>query len=169
MADRRRSWGARVSRLWFEWKREQLLSMSRSRSLPHSLVRRANIVLMAADGHTNQKIAMQCDVTSSAITYWKKRFVANGLAGLHDKARPGQPRAHDDEAVAELLARVLHEKPNGAKHCSVRFAAAQTGILKSLVAGICRCSVCSPIVQKASSCLMIRTLSRRCAILSGCT
>jgi len=38
-------------------EREQLLSMSRSRSLPHSLVRRAKIVLMAADGHTNHEIA----------------------------------------------------------------------------------------------------------------
>lgn len=42
-----------------ERERKQLLSMSRSRSLPHSLVRRAKIVLMAADGHTNQEIAMQ--------------------------------------------------------------------------------------------------------------
>ncbi|ADG20722.1 transposase [Paraburkholderia sp. JPY681] len=117
-----------------ELEREQLLSMSRSRSLPHSLVRRAKIVLMAADGHTNQEIAMQYEVTPPAITHWKKRFVAQGLAGLHDEARTGRPRAHDDEAVAELLAKVLHEKPDGATHWSVRSAAAQTGISKSSVA-----------------------------------
>jgi transposase len=113
-----------------ELEREQLLSMSRSRSLPHSLVRRVKIVLMAADGHT----AMHCEVTPPAITHWKKRFVAQGLAGLHDEARPGRPRAHDDEAVAELPAKVLHEKPDGATHWSVRSAAAQTGISKSSVA-----------------------------------
>lgn len=117
-----------------ELERERLLSMSRSRSLPHSLVRRAKIVLMAADGYTTQEIAMQCEVTPPAITHWKKRFVAQGLAGLHDEARPGRPRAHDDEAVAELLAKVLHEKPDGATHWSVRSAAAQTGISKSSVA-----------------------------------
>ena len=110
-----------------ELEREQLLSMSRSRSLPHSLVRRAKIVLMAADGHTTTEIAMQCELTPPAITHWKKRFVAQGLAGLHDEARPGRPRTHDDEAVAELLARVLHGKPDGATHWSVRSAAAQTG------------------------------------------
>jgi transposase len=97
-----------------ELEREQLLSMSRSRSLPHSLVRRAKIVLMAADGRTSQEMATQCEVTPPAITHWKKRFVARGLAGLHDEARPGRPRTHDDEAVAELLARILHEKPDGA-------------------------------------------------------
>ncbi|OUL83414.1 helix-turn-helix domain-containing protein [Paraburkholderia hospita] len=101
-------------------EREQLLSMSRSRSLPHSLVRRAKIVLMAADGHTNQEIAAQCELTSPAITHWKKRFVAQGLAGLHDQARPGRPRAHDDEAVAELLAKVLHEKPGAKVRTGVR-------------------------------------------------
>lgn len=77
---------------------------------------------------------MQCEVTSPAITHWKKRFVAHALAGLHDEARPGRPRTHDDEAVAELLAKVLHEKPAGATHWSVRCAAAQTGISKSSVA-----------------------------------
>jgi transposase len=117
-----------------ELEREQLLSMSRSRSLPHSLVRRAKIVLMAADGRTSQEIATQCEVTPPAITHWKKRFVAHGLAGLHDEARAGRPRTHDDEAVAELLARILHERPDGATHWSVRSAAAQTGISKSSVA-----------------------------------
>ena len=40
-------------------EREQLTSMSRSRSLPHSLVRRAKIVLMAADGQLNSEIPTQ--------------------------------------------------------------------------------------------------------------
>jgi transposase len=89
---------------------------------------------MAADGHSAKEIAMRCEVTPPAITHWKKRFVAQGLAGLYDQARPRRPRSLDDEAVVELLAKVLHEKPNGATHWSVRSAAAQTGISKSSVA-----------------------------------
>ena len=89
---------------------------------------------MAADGRTSQEIATQCEVTPPAITRWKKRFVAHGLAGLHGEARPGRRRTHDDVAVAELLARILHEKPDGATHWSVRSAAAQTGISKSSAA-----------------------------------
>jgi transposase len=115
-------------------EREQLVSMSRSRSLPHSLVRRAKIVLMAADGHSTVEIATQCAVTPPAVTHWKKRFVAHGLAGLHDQAKPGRPRTHDDEAVAELLSKVLHETPAGSTHWSVRAAAEHTGISKSSVA-----------------------------------
>ncbi|WP_224796844.1 helix-turn-helix domain-containing protein, partial [Pandoraea sputorum] len=74
-------------------------------------------------------------MTSPAITHWKKRFVAQGLAGLHDETRPARPRTHDDETVAELLAKAcLHEKPHGATHWSVHSAATQTGISKSSVA-----------------------------------
>jgi len=115
-------------------EREQLISMSRSRALPHSLVRRAKIVLMAADGHLNMEIAEQCEVTPPAVTFWKKRFVAHGLAGLHDQAKSGRPRTHDDEAVAELLSKVLHDTPRGSTHWSVRAAAEDTGISKSSVA-----------------------------------
>lgn len=115
-------------------EREQLLAMSRSRSLPHSLVRRAKIILMAADGHSSAEIAARCAVTPPAVTHWKKRFVAQGLAGLHDQAKSGRPRTHDDETVAELLSKVLHEKPPGSTHWSVRAAAQETGISKSSVA-----------------------------------
>ncbi|MEA3114574.1 MAG: hypothetical protein QOG58_4373 [Caballeronia sp.] len=115
-------------------EREQLIAMSRSRSLPHSLVRRAKIVLMAADGHSSTEIAAQCGVTHPAVTHWKKQFVAQGLAGLQDQAKSGRPRTHDDEMVAELLSKVLHEKPPGSTHRSVRAAAQETGISKSSVA-----------------------------------
>jgi transposase len=47
--------------------------------------------------------------------------------------RPGRPRTHDDEQVAELLKLVTQRKPEVATHWSVRSAAAVTGISKSTV------------------------------------
>jgi FixJ family two-component response regulator len=44
-------------------EREQLVSMTRSRSMPHVLVRRERIVLMAADGCINTVIAEALDVS----------------------------------------------------------------------------------------------------------
>jgi transposase len=84
-------------------EREQLITMKRSRSLPHSSVSRAKIVLMASEGYSNVEIAAQCSVTQPTVTNWKKRFAVKGLAGLYDEAKSGRPRTHDDEAVAELL------------------------------------------------------------------
>jgi len=48
---------------------EQLGAIERSRSLPHSLVRRARIVLMSAAGISNQTIAARCGVSVPTITH----------------------------------------------------------------------------------------------------
>src|SRR6201993_660039 len=101
-------------------EREQLVAMSRSRALPHSLVRRAKVVLLAADGCSNRQIAAQCAITPPAVTHWKKRFIARGLAGLHDQARAGRPRTHRDEAGAEVLNKVMAQKPSAPPHSSGR-------------------------------------------------
>ncbi|MFC6841864.1 helix-turn-helix domain-containing protein [Xanthomonas theicola] len=61
-------------------ERVQLQSMSRSRLLPHSLVRRARIVLLAAEGTTNAQIAQQCGISAPMVAHWKKRFAEHGMA-----------------------------------------------------------------------------------------
>ena len=48
-------------------EREQLDSIARSRSLPHSLVRRARIVLMSADGVCNGIVAE----LSGLLPHWR--------------------------------------------------------------------------------------------------
>src|SRR5216683_6539316 len=113
---------------------EQLRSIARSRSLPHSLVRRARIVLMSAEGVSNQTIAARCGVSVPTISHWRRCWRERGVAGLHGELRPGRPRSHGDEQVAALMRKVLHRRPPNATHWSVRTVAADTGISKSTVA-----------------------------------
>src|SRR3984893_8997448 len=113
---------------------EQLGSIARSRSLPHSLVRRARIVLMSAEGVSNQTIAARCGVSVPTISHWRRCWRERGIAGLHGELRPGRPRTYGDEAVAELIGKVLHSRPPAATDWSVRAMAAHTGISKSTVA-----------------------------------
>jgi transposase len=115
-------------------EREQLDSIVRSRSLPHSLVRRARIVLMSADGVANGMIAERCGVSVPTISHWRRCWRERGVAGLHGELRPGRPRSYDDERVATLMRKVLHSRPPNATHWSVRSAAQETGIPKSTVA-----------------------------------
>ena len=115
-------------------ERSQLGSIVRSRSLPHSLVRRAQIVLLSADGAANREVARRCGVSAPVVSLWRQRYQQSGVAGLHAELRPGRPRRHGDEQVAALLRKVLHSKPVVATHWSVRSVAAQTGISKSTVA-----------------------------------
>ena len=115
-------------------ERSQLRSIVRSRSLPHSLVRRAQIVLLSADGIANREVARRCGVSAPVVSLWRQRYQQRGIAGLHAELRPGRPRSHSDEQVAALLRKVLHRKPAVATHWSVRSVAAHTGISKSTVA-----------------------------------
>ena len=116
-----------------EDERLQLEAISRSRSMPHGLVRRARIILMTADGVPTTEIAKQCDASRPTISNWRKRFRDSGIAGLHDELKSGRPRSIDDERVAELITTVLESKPENATHWSTRSVAEATGVSKSQV------------------------------------
>ena len=116
-----------------EGEREELERISRSHSAPHSVVRRAQIVLASADGETNTAIARRLGTTNPTVCHWRKRWFEQGLAGLYGEARPGRPRTHDEERVAQLLRTVLDSKPADGTHWTVRSAAAATGLSKTTV------------------------------------
>ena len=114
-------------------ERKDLEAIVRSRSMPHAVVRRAQIVLQSADGASNRTVARNCRVSAPIVSLWRSRYQRDGLAGLHGELRPGRPRKHGDDKVAALLRTVLQSKPEVATHWTIRSAAAQTGISKSTV------------------------------------
>jgi transposase len=109
-----------------------------SPSLPAGMVRRANIIPRSAEGASQRAIAVALGVSVPIVGYWRTRYHASGLAGLYDAPRPGRPRTHDEDEVAQLLRTVLRTKPNDATHLSVRGVAAKTKISKSTVQRIFR-------------------------------
>jgi transposase len=111
-----------------EVQQQQLKTWAASRSLPHGLVRRARIVLLVADGLTNQAIAEKVGLSKQMVGKWRRRYLERGPADLHDEVRPGRPRSVSDEDVAELVHKTLQSKPNGAIHWSIRLMAEHTQI-----------------------------------------
>jgi transposase len=109
-------------------ERLQLEAIARSRSMPHGLVRRAQIVLGSADGLGGTELARRHRVSRPTVSLWRRRWREGGLAGLHTELRPGRPRSIDDERVAELVATTLNSKPAGQTHWSVRSLAAETAL-----------------------------------------
>ena len=83
-------------------QRAQLEALARSRSLAHSLVRRARIVLLAADDTPNTVIAREVGVSKPTVTLWCQRFSADGIEGLYDMPSGGRPRTYDDDEMARL-------------------------------------------------------------------
>lgn len=116
-------------------ERSALEALTRSRTKPHGLVRRAGIVLALADGHTHREIASRLGISQQAVGHWRKRFRAYRLAGLDDAPKSGRPRTHDDAKVAEVInAALLTPPPDGATHWSIR-------AMEKHVPGVSRSSV----------------------------
>lgn len=114
-------------------EKDHLTSLAHSRSLPHGIVQRAQIVLACAEGEANSSIAKRLCVTNATVGKWRKRYLEQGLEGLHDELRSGRPRTHDDERVAEVINAALQTDPPDGTHWSVRSMAHETGISKSTV------------------------------------
>ncbi len=131
-----------------ETEREQLDSFVGSRSLPHGLVRRARIVLLAASGGSNKAIAQQLHLTQQSVCKWRQRFIAQRLMGLYDELRPGGPRSISDERIAELLRKTLKTRPKDATHWSCRSLAAATKLSKSTVHRVWQAFGLAPHRQK---------------------
>ena len=114
-------------------ERTQLMAIARSRSLPHGIVRRAEIVLASADGESNKDIAKRMRLNQLTVGKWRRRYVEAGIEGLHDELRPGRPRSLEDERVAEVINTALQGPPPDATQWTVRAMAEETGISKSTV------------------------------------
>ena len=114
-------------------ERSQLSSLAHSRSLPHGLVRRAQIVLACADGEPGNSIARRMNLNKNTVVKWRKRYLEQGLQGLHDELRAGRPRSHGDERVAEIINTALQSQPKGATHWTTRSMAEHSGVSKSTV------------------------------------
>jgi transposase len=100
------------------------------------LALRARIVLVCAEGHTNDDVARRLHLTPHTVGKWRARFLEARLEGLADEPRPGAPRSITDAQVEEVITRTLESKPDSATHWSSRGMAACTGLSQSAVVRI---------------------------------
>ena len=117
--------------------REVLQSWTRSSSVRAGLAQRARIVLLAADDVPVKDIVERVGVSKPTVIGWKRRYAAEGLAGLDDRPKPGRPRTVDD---VEVVLATLEPPPRrlGVTHWSSRLLADQLGISHVWVSKIWR-------------------------------
>jgi putative transposase len=109
-------------------EKEQLKSLAASRSLPYGLVNRARIVLNSAEGTPNYVIGKKLGLNIHTITKWRKRYLQEGISGLHNELRPGRPRSISDERIAGMIRKTLQTKPQNGTHWTVRSLAKETKV-----------------------------------------
>src|SRR6478672_11359527 len=72
-------------------------------------VKRARIVLLAAEGRSTRSIAEEVSVQPRIVSHWRRRFAEHGLGGLKDRPRAGKKPIYCKATNKRIL--VLLEKP----------------------------------------------------------
>src|SRR4029077_16503353 len=76
-------------------------------------VRRARIVLLAADGHSTRSIAEEVGVQPRIVSNWRRRFADHGLGGLKDCPRVGKKPIYGKATNKRILALLDKPPPRG--------------------------------------------------------
>jgi transposase len=103
---------------------------------PATLVQRARLLLLAAEGMANTEIAQRLGVSRPTVIAWRKRYTREGLShGLADRHRRGRPQTVRRDRRAEILAATLSPPPTalGVTHWSSRRLARELGVSYSTV------------------------------------
>ncbi len=113
--------------------RQELERWTRSDRFGASAAKRARIVLLAADGVANTRIAELSGATVTTVLNWRGRYAERGIAGLRDAPRPGRPRSLDHRRI---VAETLKPPPKklGVTHWSTRLLADRLKVSNSSIA-----------------------------------
>lgn len=110
-------------------QRRVLESWIRAHNTPQSVVTRAKIILLAAEGMANNRIAKELIVSRPTVLLWRKRFAAVGPPGLTEiKEGRGRKPTISAKKIKEIVEATLHSKPKGATHWSCRTMARVQGV-----------------------------------------
>ena len=127
-------------------QRVELERRVRSQTLDARSVRRARIILLAADGSGSHDIAKRLEISRGQVISWRNRFLASGIAGISADL-PGRGRKPTIDA-AEIVRMTTQEKPEGATHWSTRKLAATLGISDTSVLKVWRANGLKPHLVK---------------------
>jgi len=112
-------------------------------------MKRAKIVLMAAEGEQNKTIAELLGIDPRQASRWRRLFVQKRLAGIEKDLPRGGRKARKREQMAPLIIeRTTQTKPSHATHWSVRTLADTLGIDKSMVHRVWQASGLRPHLVK---------------------
>ena len=96
-----------------EEQKEYLERRVRAQKTEQRFVVRARIILLAAEGMGTEQIAEEVGVRPGTVSKWLVRFRQNGIAGLYDAPRPGQPGKYTQETEQRVLQALDEPPPKG--------------------------------------------------------
>jgi transposase len=107
-----------------EEEKEELHALTHKGTCGVRKLRRAQMLVLADEGLTDEEIARALDGSVSTVERVRKRFVEEGLeAALSERPRPGARRKLDGRQEAYLVALASSDPPEGKKHWSMQLLA----------------------------------------------
>ena len=97
---------------------------------PQKIAKRAQVVLMTADGSGTMAIMCTVGVAKKTVWRWRDYFMVAGVAGLV-KGRSKKPIA--DEVKLKVVEKTMKQRSANATHWSLRSMAAEMGISHTCV------------------------------------
>jgi transposase len=114
--------------------KSELERLVRSGKTEQRVAFRSRIVLAAAQGLSDKRIAETLGTSRPTVGDWRKRYAANGIAGLYrDRPRGKAFAALPKDKETAVVEKTLHEKPKAATHWSCRKMAEALGLSKNSV------------------------------------
>src|SRR4030042_2373539 len=115
-------------------QRRTLETWIRAHSTPQSIAQRSRIILLAADGLSNVKIAQELKISRPTVILWRERFSTGGPEALTTiLPGRGRPVTYSAEKVQSIVEATTQTKPPEATHWSTRSMAKSQGVSKATV------------------------------------
>jgi len=126
-------------------ERRRLLGWSLSRTAPHRLVLRSQVVLLAAKGLDNRAIAGRLEVSDPFVGKWRSRFHRLRLVGIEREApRSGRTPEIPARTVRRILEKTLQGRRRGTDRWSTRTLAEAVGVSHMTVSRLWRAHRLTP-------------------------
>jgi transposase len=112
--------------------RATLNSWVQAASTPQALALRSRIILAAAAGRSNRRIAAELEIPEVTVGKWRRCFAAQALEGLRDAPRSGRPPKHDVE-VWRKVQTLACQQPKSQGRWTIRTLAREVNLPHSTV------------------------------------
>ena len=91
--------------------RQKLEARCRSPLIIQRDLKRARIVLLAAQGRSTRSIAQEVGVQPRIVSLWRGRYADYGLQGLEDMPRPGKVPVYTEATTGKRILELLDKSP----------------------------------------------------------
>ena len=106
-----------------EAERTELEQLLRGGTTATRKLTRARILLKAAEGWTDARIAEALAVGRATVERTRERFVECNLEALHERPRPGKMPKLDEKTQARLIAEACSAAPEGRQRWTLQLLA----------------------------------------------